>query len=223
MHVPLLIGGNSMESAPRDIFPQAWAAHRLPTMEEALDVAAYMYGKEHAQEMLDLYGIKKETDLLMQPGRALCNDYYIAYGTWIWSDVHRRTGDAPVYRYYFSHPVPEEGNAEPVTEVDSLWQTANRGAYHGADIGYAMGTLSTERSHKWQPDDWFVSEIFNGYYVNFIKTGNPNGLGLPAWIPTNGKVVPPVMTIDVQSGMKEDAQEEKRYERIKMLCLPKLK
>ncbi|MGM9711743.1 MAG: carboxylesterase family protein [Prevotella sp.] len=220
MHVSLLVGGNSLESAPRDIFPKAWREKRLPTMQEALDVAAAIYGEENAKEMLDLYGIKKDTDILMQPGRALCNDYHIAYGTWRWADVHRRTGNAPVYHYYYSHPLSEENNMESATAIDSLWQQANRGACHGADIGYAMGTLSTERYHKWQPGDWFVSEIFNGYYVNFIKTGNPNSLCLPEWTPSNNSKVPPVMNIDVNCKMIIDSLEEKRYSHMKRLHIP---
>lgn len=219
-HIPLLVGGNSLESAPKDIFPNAWKERRLPTMTEILDVATYLFGKEHAKEMLELYGIKKESDILMQPGRALCNDYHIAYGTWCWADLHRRTGNAPVYRYYYSHPLPEEPQGAVATSIDLLWQQANRGACHGADIGYAMGTLSTVRYHKWQAEDWFVSDIFNGYYVNFIKTGDTNGLGLPEWIPTNGADTPCVMNIDVICKMTVDSLEERRYARMNNLFKP---
>lgn len=57
-----------------------------------------------------------------------------------------------------------------------------------------------------------VSDIFSQYYVNFVKTGNPNGLGLPEWPATNGKAVAPVMQIDVETKVKADAQMEKKYE-----------
>ena len=48
-------------------------------------------------------------------------------------------------------------------------------------------------------------------FVNFIKTGNPNGLGLPRWEPINGKEVAPVMQIDVNSRQEQNAQLESRY------------
>ena len=57
-----------------------------------------------------------------------------------------------------------------------------------------------------------VSDIFSNYYVNFVKTGNPNGLGLVEWPATNGKTIAPVLQIDVNTFVKEDAAMEKRYE-----------
>ena len=45
-----------------------------------------------------------------------------------------------------------------------------------------------------------------------MKTGNPNGLGLPEWPSTNGKAVAPVLQIDVKTEVKSDAQMEKRYD-----------
>ena len=85
------------------------------------------------------------------------------------------------------------------------------GAVHSADIEYAMGTLPTNRVYDWQPEDFTVSAIFQNYYLNFIKTGNPNGLGLPEWSPVNGKDVAPVMRIDVDSYEKADARLENTY------------
>jgi len=35
--------------------------------------------------------------------------------------------------------------------------------------------------YTWTPDDAKVSEAMQGYFVNFIKTGNPNGAGFPNW------------------------------------------
>ena len=57
-----------------------------------------------------------------------------------------------------------------------------------------------------------VSDIFSQYYVNFVKTGNPNGLGLVEWPTTNGKAVAPVLQIDVNTTVKADEQMEKRYD-----------
>ena len=88
------------------------------------------------------------------------------------------------------------------------------GAVHSADIEYAMGNLSTNTVFAWNADDYAISDIFESYYANFIKTGNPNGLGLPEWTPINGQSVAPVMQIDVNSYLKTDPTLQKRYERI---------
>ncbi|MBQ3881831.1 MAG: carboxylesterase family protein, partial [Bacteroidales bacterium] len=75
---------------------------------------------------------------------------------------------------------------------------------------YAMGTLPTNRVYDWQPEDYYVSAQFLSFYANFIKTGNPNGLGLPDWHTINGKEFPPQMIIDVDSHEVVDETFEKR-------------
>ena len=54
------------------------------------------------------------------------------------------------------------------------------GAVHSAEIEYALGNLATNRVYDWQPEDFEVSQIMQAFFVNFITTGNPNGLGVPA-------------------------------------------
>lgn len=48
------------------------------------------------------------------------------------------------------------------------------------------------------------------YFANFIKTGNPNGNGLPNWPATNTGIPSPVMHIDVRSTLKK-AILDQRY------------
>ena len=73
-----------------------------------------------------------------------------------------------------------------------------------------MGNLPTNRIYDWQPADYVVSDVFSSYYANFIKTGNPNGLGLPEWTPM-GKGVPDVLQIDTNTYEKTDPVMENRY------------
>ena len=46
---------------------------------------------------------------------------------------------------------------------------------------YAMGNLDLDDRYAWDAEDRKVSETMQGYFANFIKTGNPNGPGLPEW------------------------------------------
>ncbi len=94
---------------------------------------------------------------------------------------------------------------------DNKTTPQDKGAVHSADIEYAMGTLPTNRVYDWQPEDYVVSDIFSNYYVNFVKTGNPNGLGLVEWPSTNGKDVAPVLQLDVNTTVKADTKMENRY------------
>jgi para-nitrobenzyl esterase len=53
------------------------------------------------------------------------------------------------------------------------------GAYHGAEIPYVFGTAD-----DWLPSvatDRTVAEAMQGYWVNFARSGDPNGPGLPVW------------------------------------------
>ena len=80
-----------------------------------------------------------------------------------------------------------------------------------------MGNLPTNRVYDWQPDDYTMSTIFQSYYLNFVKTGNPNGLGLPDWTPTNGQDVAPVLHLDVNTYMTVDKDREDVYKKVDAL------
>jgi para-nitrobenzyl esterase len=56
-----------------------------------------------------------------------------------------------------------------------------KGAVHSAEIEYAMGNLHLNNVFAWTDEDRKVSRTIQGYFENFIKTGNPNGQGLPNW------------------------------------------
>ncbi len=83
----------------------------------------------------------------------------------------RRGGFAPMYAYCMDHPRPE----------DPL------GCSHGVDVDYAFDNLHYMRSAH-RGADYDVSRQANLYWVNFAKTGDPNGLDfdgtpLPTWTP----------------------------------------
>ena len=44
-----------------------------------------------------------------------------------------------------------------------------------------MGNLDLDKRYSWEPVDFEVSKVMQAYFANFIKTGNPNGAGLPEW------------------------------------------
>ena len=88
---------------------------------------------------------------------------------------------------------------------------APRGAVHSAEIQYAMGNLDLDDRYAWEPDDRKVSETMQGYFVNFIKTGDPNGPGLPAWPAYDARTDYMRMRIDVVS-RAEPEPDRARYE-----------
>ena len=218
--VPLLIGGNNQEMTPAAIL-----AGKQPTVENLKAGAKATFG-ENTDEAFRLYGINNDKDVEEQPGVNLASDLFLDYSTWKWGNMHKLTSGQPVYRYRYCHPRPAMAIKGKVAGLAGGIQDAkegqpatpqDKGAVHSADIEYAMGTLPTNRVYDWQPEDYMVSDIFSQYYVNFVKTGNPNGLGLIDWPSTNGKAVAPVLQIDVNTNVKTDEQMEKRYEFIDKL------
>lgn len=52
------------------------------------------------------------------------------------------------------------------------------GVHHGADLAYMFGN---QDAPGYDAVDRALSETMMGYWVNFAKTGDPNGPGLPPW------------------------------------------
>ena len=215
--VPLLVGRNSLEMSP-----QAYLGGKAPTLENLRPALETAFG-DKTDEAMRLYGLNTDRDVLGKPGVDFASDQFIAYGTWLFGYLHAKTSGQPVYRYYFSHPRPAMRNKDLVAglaggvqkkgddDVMTIPQNDEfKGAVHSADIEYAMATLPTNRVYDWQPDDYRVSDQFINYYANFIKTGNPNGLGLANWTSITGKEQPTQLILDVDSYETYDPAFEQR-------------
>lgn len=211
--VPCLIGNNNAEMTPL-----MWLGGQAPTIKN-LTPAVEAWYKMPASEILPKYGINTDTDIMGKPGYVLAGDMFIAYSTWKWIDMQQATSKAPVYRYCYCHPRPdmvikgfEAGLAGGIRKKENNSATPSvPGAMHAVDIEYQMGTLATNPVFAWTADDYAVSEVFVKFFVNFIKNGDPNGLGLPSWTPVNNKKVAPVMMIDIDSHEEINPAVEARY------------
>ena len=65
--------------------------------------------------------------------------------------------------------------------------------------------------YAWTADDYKVSATMQDFFANFIKTGNPNGEGLPEWPAAEAEnSSPPVMILDTESNAV-DATMDERY------------
>lgn len=218
--VPLLVGRNSMEMTPL-----SYLAGKEPTLANLRPVLESVFG-DKTDEAMKMYGLNTDRDVLGKPGVDFASDWFIAYGTWLFGYLHAKTSGQPVYRYCFTRPRPEmrdkglvaglaggvqKKNDDKKDNVITIAETGVfKGAVHSADIEYAMGTLPTNRVYDWQPDDYRVSDQFINYYANFIKTGNPNGLGLANWTSITGKEQPTQLILDVDSYETYDPAFEQR-------------
>jgi para-nitrobenzyl esterase len=195
--VPLLAGWNSEENPAASVLGRGAGAHTPETYREALQ---RLYG-DRAADVLKVYP-GSTAEEITRAARDLASDRFIAYSTWKWTDQQARTGGKPVYRYYYLRPRP----AMATPPANGRGGGPATGAAHSAEIEYAMGNLSTNKVFAWTPDDYKVSELMQAYFANFVKTGDPNGKGLPKWAPTTPSA-PQVMRIDVQPKLETDTRE----------------
>ena len=209
-HVPLLVGWNSQEMVYQMILGQD-----KPTLENYKKAVEKLYG-EKSTEALHVYYASNDEDV-EQVATDLAADRFIGFSTWKWSDIQNKTGNKSVYRYLYARPRPEMrqemGTATAGLAGGVIKDTSSnkapkappaKGAVHSAEIEYALGNLPTNRVYDWQPGDYKVSEIMEIFFANFIKSGNPNGLGVPEWKPLDNSKAVPVMRIDVNTKLVED-------------------
>jgi para-nitrobenzyl esterase len=211
--VPLLVGWNSEESNYKGLL-----GNNKPDKVNFEKKVRELYGKD-AEEILRVYAAGRDAEV-EQVATELAGDRFIGYSTWKWADVHLKTSGQPVYRYLFERPRPDiraemgdviPGMAGGVQKNTTGERPARaKGAVHSAEIEYAMGNLSTNHVYAWEEDDYKVSRLMQQYFVNFIKTGNPSGNGVPPWPAATSSAVP-VMHINVESGAKPEANRD-RYQ-----------
>jgi len=85
-----------------------------------------------------------------------------------WVGQRQIKARTPVYAYYYKHAEPGEG-AERFE------------AFHSSEIPYVLSTLDAAPERGFTLADRELSLVMSSYWVNFAKTGNPNGDGLTAW------------------------------------------
>lgn len=88
------------------------------------------------------------------------------------------------------------------------------GPGHGTDISYVFDNLGDRPGSTPAPEDKEVAKIMNSYWVNFAKTGNPNGMGLPNWPVYNPKTNE---ILDVQSDGKPVGKPDPRKARLDVI------
>jgi len=152
--VPLMLGSNSADTAGNRV--------RARTKEELF--ARYGQWSAEAKAAYDPDG---SADLPTLISRAN-DDFGQAEPARFAADAFAAKG-SPVYLYRFSYV------------QTSMREQMRGGTPHGGEIAYVFGTLSAGRGGAPTPEDFAVSRMAQSYWVNFAKTGDPNGAGLPVW------------------------------------------
>jgi para-nitrobenzyl esterase len=155
---PVLIGTNSDEGAL--FVPSMKAAAYQKTIRSG-------YG-EYAGKILAAYPGGTDAEAL-RSARDMFRDATFAWPTWAWARLQSKTGKGKVYVYYFSHR----------PNYPQLPAFKDWGAAHAGEINYVFGNFSTGMPET--ASDRAVTQDVSAYWVNFARTGDPNGASLPRW------------------------------------------
>ena len=187
--IPLLAGFNRDEGSAAGMTAKKWQS----TAKENF--------AGQAEAFVQLY--PGPTDAMAARSAADFNgDKFIAYATWKWMEVDRKTGDSNIYRYRLDLPAPP-----------SKFHPGSY-AFHSDDIEYVFGTLDTRPGAAWRPEDYALSDQIMSYWTNFAKRGDPNGVGsqgqpLPHW--PRYAAGDPVLHLDNPTAARPD-ENRGRYE-----------
>ena len=100
----------------------------------------------------------------LQSQNKLGNLNFAGFADHVWA-LHNTSNS---YLYQFSY-VPTDKPGFP-----------NYGAFHTSEVPFALHTLA-KWSRPWKETDYAVQQAMSSYWINFIKTGNPNAKNLPEW------------------------------------------
>jgi para-nitrobenzyl esterase len=170
--VPLLIGSNAEEARALVDVTHVTAA----TFDSDLE---HSYGAL-PPPLVAAYPHTTDEDA-RQARLGLERDLRFGWDMWAWARLQAGTGKNPVYYYSFRQKPPF-----PAGTVYEGW-----GASHFAELWYVFDHLDQE-PWKWTAADRKVAEEISSYWVNFARSGNPNGPGLspwPAFTNADGKVL----------------------------------
>lgn len=96
----------------------------------------------------------------------LASDTMFHWNMFTWTALQTQHGKAPAYAYWFNRPTAADPD----------------GSGHGSEVPLVFANEDHRAGRPaWTDDDRALSHELQSYWVNFAKTGDPNGPGLPNW------------------------------------------
>ena len=168
-----LHGFNGHESEPFILFGQA----NRKNYEEKI---RGLFSGEGAEQVLALYPAPTDPEA-KRNWADIYSAFFFTYGHAVWE---RQASGIPSYEYFFTR------------------KNGSLGDWHSGEEVYFYGNIPAD-SGLYNEADRELSETMQRYFVNFIRTGNPNGEGLPEW-PANTGAENRLLVLDEEIRMEKD-------------------
>lgn len=162
--VPMLFGYNSDEGTlffPTDPQPTVWLPDVTPGEKAQLQAKLSEAFPNNASKLVDLYGL--DTDFT-EGGTQMMGDEIFGVNIRYVAQQNEAHGEDS-FLYFFSRVPPSKN------------QTL--GAFHAAEIPFVFGSYEPILGQS--DGDETLAELMQNYWVNFARSGNPNGEELPNW------------------------------------------
>jgi para-nitrobenzyl esterase len=151
---PILVGTNSNEGGLFSRGPVTAAAFEKQIRSG--------YG-EKADVILSAYPHSTDAEA-SRASADVFREFAFAWPTWAWARMQSQKGKGKAFVYYYDHRTPDSPD----------------GANHAAEVTYVFGNFGSGASAP-NPNDLALSDLIRSYWINFARTGDPNGTGLSQW------------------------------------------
>ncbi len=200
-HVPFMAGYNRDEAAAIwRYLPEYWFTRPAKYKSELVDMG---FDESDADRLVELYPLGEFNN---KPARA--------YGRMFGTDT---AFGCPSYQALSATARQQEGIYFYRFDFQGFTFSGLAGAAHGMEIPFVFNSMDraptnllyNRRNIKKARE---LSGIIQGYWLNFAKTGNPNGPGLPAWpqFKTDSQTVQ-VLDLDTRSEPATVIKERYEY------------
>lgn len=126
---------------------------------------AVQFGTD-ADKILEFYPAKNDAEAA-QSQLYLSRDQFFGANQYVWATI-QSSYNKKVYMYRFTRKLPARG------------EYIKYGAFHTGEVPYAYNNLKFV-DRPWEAQDHELANLMSDYWVNFIRSGDPNGKGLPEW------------------------------------------
>lgn len=155
--VPLLLGTTSDEAA-------VFGGRRAVTPAEFEKQVRDGYGAQ-AEAILAAYSHATDAQAT-RAAKDLASDTMFHWNMFTWASLQAQDGQAPAYAYWFHRPTAADPD----------------GSGHGSEVPLVFANEDHRPGRPaWTDEDRALSHELRSYWVNFARTGDPNGPGLPRW------------------------------------------